>query len=72
MRRKKIENMLLLQDVYEEKIKTLQKMQRTCEGIEFLATRMNQMEKSYQERLEYLADLDKRIKELTRLHRNVL
>ena len=72
MKRKKIEDMLLIQDVYEEKIKTLQKMQRTCEGIEFLATRINQMEKSYQERLEYLSELDKRIKELSRLNRNVL
>ena len=72
MKRKKIEDMLLIQDVYEEKIKTLHKMERTCEGIEFLATRINQMEKSYQERLEYLSELDKRIKELSRLNRNVL
>ena len=64
--------MLLVQDVYEEKIKTLNKMQRTCEGLEFLATRMNQMEASYQERLVYLARLDKRIKELNRLNRNVI
>lgn len=72
MKRKNIENMLVLEDVYQEKIKTLIKMQKTCQGLEFLASRMNQMEKSYDERLRYLADLDQRIKELNKLRRNVL
>lgn len=72
MKRKNIENMLVLEDVYQEKIKTLIKMQKTCQGLEFLSSRMNQMEKSYDERLRYLADLDKRIEELNRLRRNVL
>lgn len=72
MKRKNIENMLVIEDVYLEKIKTLNKLQKTCQGLEFLASRMNQMEKSYDERLRYLADLDKRIEELNRLRRNVL
>lgn len=61
MKRKNLKDMLVVEDVYQEKIKTLIKMQKTCQGLEFLASRMNQMEKSYDERLRYLADLDKRI-----------
>lgn len=56
--------MLILEDVYEEKIKTLEKMRKTSEGLHFLAERMNQMERSYDERLRYLSQLDKRIQEI--------
>ena len=64
MKCKDINKMFILEDVYREKIKVLEKMRKTSEGLEFLAERMNQMERSYKDRLIYLSRLDYRIAEL--------
>ena len=64
MKCKDVNKMFILEDVYREKIKVLEKMRKTYEGLEFLAERMNQMERSYKDRLIYLSKLDHRIAEL--------
>lgn len=64
MKIKDVSKMLILEDVYEEKIKTLEKMRKASIDLHLLSERMSYMERSYDEHMRYLSQLDKRIQEI--------
>lgn len=64
MKIKDVSKTLNLEDVYEEKIKTLEKMRKASIDLHLLSERMSHMERSYDEHMRYLSQLDKRIQEI--------